>query len=84
MLMIPLWMKMKLMVSVQQVEREGKMLTKAALTMPQVIQAPSPSTPTQPNPHLLIFSRRLSFIVDSNWKRPLHPPQCHDIVFTEL
>ena len=39
MLMIPLVilsMKLKLMVVVQQVEREGKMLTKAALTMPQV------------------------------------------------
>ena len=35
-LMIPLLVKMKLMVVVQQVEREGKMLTKAALTMPQV------------------------------------------------
>ena len=35
-LLVIFLMKMKLMVAVQQVEREGKMLTKAALTMPQV------------------------------------------------
>ena len=35
-LLVILLMKMKLMVVVQQVEREGRMLTKAALTMPQV------------------------------------------------
>ena len=50
MLMILLLMKMKLMGVMQQVEREGKMLTKAALTMPQVIQRPFTSTQPPP-PH---------------------------------
>ena len=54
-LMIPWSVKLKLMVVVQQVEREGKMLTKAALTMPQVnkLQLTSP-------PHSHMIDARVS------------------------